>query len=246
MIILESDTKKLSRTDLKKFWENKEPEWHEKRQIEWHIIELNNLDKVEDKEKKLLENYFLKGEVDGYLSFTYAYAFTPFETPVDAYTVFSSELLDFEKKRMVAKSFPYIAAKVLAGISWKRAHINNFISGVWGSTYSPIFSKVNEKKQEVILDENSDMWLSAFFSDARKYLLGTDFYSGCLDCFDYFITSIPHLKPTKFFNKRSAEQLFKILDLILLIGTDCAEKYEFAKKLDANKKLVERALEQKY
>ncbi|TCI03138.1 hypothetical protein EZV61_09600 [Corallincola luteus] len=138
-------TKNIKRDRLlpfKSFWRSDDAEWSKVRTSDWKKIrKVIAAGGTSAKSLKKFENYFLRGDIDGYIPPNDKFFMTPLTCAQEVSDFFYSDVFGFDGRATIISGFLGYATKMNIVVSWAEEYASFFQQGVLGDTYRTFYEE---------------------------------------------------------------------------------------------------------
>jgi len=235
MIMSEDDTKRIA--PFQHLWKTEDKVWMQQRRDDWGYIEEYYTNKGAPKsEIKQYRNYFLKGQLEGYIPNVVLYFCTPVSNADEARELFQSELWLLRERGDLATGYIFRATEIGQGLPWLRRYIQYFVEGVLGNEYRYI--EEPEAGMMHAVSPHPQSWGKKFIYNSVRLLSGEIGYHGCVEAVDYFVTALVYSDDTFHRRPKKFKQMISLIDEVLADENASEAARELAAKLNARRQEI--------
>ena len=188
-------------------WKVDDAEWYQNRKKTWKMLQADMYSDGELKDIKELQEYFLKGKLDGYIHENTLFFLTPIETKEDSDGfLYSDVFLDEERERIITLPYTYGIENAPNGEEFIKTYVRSFAKFRLAGGTSDVV--LNDK---IIFTPND--FVKEFIQGSLNIIKSKGTYSAAIDTLDFFMESLPLItdkSAVKYYNIPNA--LLGILD----------------------------------
>ncbi len=235
MVMSEDDTKRMKA--FQQLWKTDDKAWMQQRREDWkHIEEYYKNKGAPKSEVSQYRNFFLKGQIEGYISNVVLYFCTPVSNADEARELFKSELWLIRERGRLATDYIFRATEIGQGLPWLRQHIQYFVEGVLGNEYH--YAEESEAGMMHAVSLHPGFWCEKFIYHAVRLLSGKIDYHGCVEAVNYFVTAIAHSDDAYYRDIEDFQQMNSLIDKVLADEDATEVARELATKLNARRQEI--------
>ncbi|MBK8186281.1 MAG: hypothetical protein IPK77_02970 [Cellvibrio sp.] len=219
-------------SDITYLWKKDDQDWIKKRKEDWiRLISCQRFDKISAKEKKLLKIYFLEGVLEEYYPPNAILLCTPATSAKELNNIFYSGFFDLESMRRLMSEFISYASEFEWVLPCIKEQIKFFIDGVLGKEYQEIMWKFPGSGNIKCISPDTTQWPMRYLRKCDDLFNHKITYHGYVECFDYFISILPHSTDPDFRRPNYLKNMLVAAESAQCNLALSAEVQEFAKQV---------------
>ncbi|WP_299948697.1 hypothetical protein [uncultured Microbulbifer sp.] len=204
------ETRKEALARLTLLWKTENPEWLSQRQGEWRELSRTAFDDYPKDEKKIIEQYFVHGDLKGVVNASTTLTLAPYIDHVSLLSVFNSALLDANDRRALSTNFLFGGDKY-SQLPWFQSHMNLFAENILGKEYRIILERTSVRRVKEISPE-ATYWCRYFCSSSNLAIQEKRGWQPFYQCIPYFLSSLPYALKESDRKRIKLERLWNSID----------------------------------
>lgn len=196
-------------------WKVNNPIWMKQRQRDWEILKQYEFNDYPKSELIQNQNYFLHGEMTGYIPGITRWLLTPLMSPFVTYQFFYSTIFDKNEKKTLLY-MPRIVdnPKTIEALPWIRQQSLNFIEGALGHEYQLLRMPLGAGKFRTF--SPAPTYWSKNFIFASIKILEKGIFLPIIDTVDYFISCLKFSDDAMYRNMEYYTEMWALVEKVLL------------------------------